>query len=730
MQYRKCAIALAALAGAVLVATQLFKTPAPASDERVQYRARVLDPDLSGGAIAPGSSDYVAWGSDGVVLRSSDGENWRPLETPVNTKILQVGFDGAGTWVAVGEAGTLLVSMNDGEQWRKKNPDSFALTINDVLYISPDAGLPVPDRGLWLAVAADGHFLSSADGGENWQTSRIDTEDDLLTLTWLKAENRVLVGGENGLVGASEDAAAWSIKRAETETPITGFHAFEDLVLGTSAWGRLLLSRDGGENWSLVQATKSVYFNDAAYDPVHQSIVLTSHNGHILHSEDAGESWHLIEAPYRGTRHFLGDVIFDPQTRRLLAFGYHGAIVQSTDGGKSWQDAPSGLRYSFVKVLYHPQRQDYIALGPRGFRAVSENAAESWQEIRESFDFYWREGVVTPSGATVIAGELGQMLRSESAGEDWSYVDITYPDPRTPPTYRALASLDDGVLLAAGPTGLILRSPDEGRSWAVMHHTPFSAGEAFTDLMVAPGGDTAIALEAFGGPYFSADSGQSWTRTAIEDERSFWHGSFLGTPNTAKGSLVTTAEGSTALAVGQSGLLALSGDAGRTWQLVALEAVSGKDLYGSFASRSHQVLFAFGEDGVLVRSEDFGRTWQNITVPTNATLRRMVELPKGGVLIAFGEAGAIIRSLDGGVSWQLADSGVSAELRAGLIEPETGYPLIVGRSGTLLRSRDDGLSWEQLPTHTQAHFRNGLVHPDTGDLFAFGDRIVHLQRQK
>ncbi|WP_027329559.1 WD40/YVTN/BNR-like repeat-containing protein [Marinimicrobium agarilyticum] len=713
MQNPKSVVALIALAGAILLATPFLNAPAPSSEGPILYRAEVLDPDFTGGAIAPDSGDYVAWGSDGVVMRSSDGERWHQLDTPTTAEILQLGFDNAGTWVAVGEAGTLLVSSDQGDHWQTKTPDTFALSINDVLYIRPEAGLPVPEKGLWLAVAADGHFLSSIDGGNRWQTSRIDTDDDLLTLTWVKDQGRVLVGGENGLVGTSEDGAAWTIQRADTETPITNFHVFEDLVLGTSAWGRLLLSRNGGTNWHLVQAEKSLYFNDAAYDPVHRSIVLTSHNGHIFHSDDAGESWHLIEAPYQGAGHSLGDVLFDPQTRRLLAFGSHGAVLQSDDGGKNWQERPSGLRESFVKVLYHPQRQTYLALGNRGFRAVSENAAASWQVLRHSFDFYWREGVVTPSGAIVIVGELGQILRSDNAGENWSYVNVTYPDPRTPPTYRALASLDKGVLLAAGPTGLILRSSDQGRNWTVVHHTPFSAGEAFTDLMASSDGSTAIAVEAFGGPYFSTDNGRTWNRAPTDDERNFWHGSALG---------------STALSVGQSGLLAMSGDAGRNWTRVELAAVSGKDLYGSFASRSHQALFAFGEGGVMARTEDWGRTWHKVSVPTTATLRRMLEIPQSGVLIAFGEKGTIIRSLDGGLHWQGADSGVSVELRAGLIEPHTGYPLIVGRSGTLLRSVDEGLSWARLPTHTQAHFRNGLVHPDTGDLFVFGDRIVRLQR--
>lgn len=714
MRYVTFALTLAALAGAALVLSQCVEPPASATTGLTQYRARVLDPDLTGGALAPRSGDYIAWGSDGRVLRSSEGKRWQQLDTPANVEIMKVGFDSAGTWVAVGKAGTLLVSNDEGERWHVKTPESFALTINDVLYIAPQSGLPVPKAGLWLAVADQGHFLSSSDGGDSWQTSRIDTDDNLLALSWLREDGRLLVGGENGLVGASEDGAAWNMKRADTETPVTAFHAFEGVVLGTSARGRLLLSRDAGKSWRLVQAEKSLYFNDAAYDPVHESIVLTSHNGHIFHSDDSGRSWRLIEAPYRGNRHFLGDVIFDPKTQRLLAFGTHGAIVQSSDGGRSWQDRPSGLRYSFTRVLYHPQQQRYVALGPRGFRALSKDAAISWQVVQQSFDFYWREGVVTPSGATLIAGELGQMLRSDDGGENWRYLDITYPDPRTPPTYRTIESLGDDVLLAAGPTGLILRSQDNGQNWSPVHHTPFRAGEAFTDLMVSPDQESAIAVEAFGGPYFSADAGRTWTRTTIEDERNFWHGSILT---------------SSALIVGQRGLLAVSGNAGKHWERIDLEAVSGKDLYGSFASPSHQLLFAFGEDGVLVRSEDLGHSWQTITTPIKATLRRMMEVPKSGVLIAFGEEGSIIRSLDAGLSWQTADSGVSAELRAGLIEPQTGYPLIVGRSGTLLRSSDDGLNWEALPTHTQAHFRHGLAHPETGDLFVFGDRIVRLQRQ-
>ena len=113
-----------------------------------------------------GDGRFIAVGDEGVVLISSDGENW--TESSSGNKDLYGITWGYGKYVAVGEAGTILVS-GDGNAWSSKN-SGVAGNINDVTW----------SYNQFIAVSDNGVLISK--DGETW-TVELSATDKLYGVT-------------------------------------------------------------------------------------------------------------------------------------------------------------------------------------------------------------------------------------------------------------------------------------------------------------------------------------------------------------------------------------------------------------------------------------------------------------------------------------------------------------------------------------------------------------------
>ncbi|MNW39088.1 hypothetical protein D3C74_161730 [compost metagenome] len=69
--------------------------------------------------IAYGNNIYIAVGSDGAIVRSTDAKSWTVIPSGTSTKIHAVAF-GNGVFVAVGNNNTILTSA-DGNIWKKQS---------------------------------------------------------------------------------------------------------------------------------------------------------------------------------------------------------------------------------------------------------------------------------------------------------------------------------------------------------------------------------------------------------------------------------------------------------------------------------------------------------------------------------------------------------------------------------------------------------------------------------
>ncbi len=101
--------------------------------------------------------------------------------------------------------------------------------------------------------------------------------------------------------------------------------------------------------------------------------------------------------------------------------------------------------------------------------------------------------------------------------------------------------------------------------------------------------------------------------------------------------------------------------------------------------------FAVGDTGTMIKSTDAGATWTPLTSGTSATLHG-VYFFGADEGVAVGDNGTILRTTDGGAAWQSVTSGVVDNLRSVSFNGTTG--ICGGDSQDILFSTDSGASWQ------------------------------------
>ena len=208
--------------------------------------------------------------------------------------------------VAVGEAGAILLSDDDGKSFRQAQQVPADSTLTSVTFVD--------DRHGW-AVGHWGVILHTDDGGEHWRLQRTDTA---------------------------------------TDQPIFSV-AFRDLNHGWAVglWSLLLETSDGGQTWQarkvgreqgLASATINFYSVFLGRD---RQVFATGEQGTVLRSADDGQSWKALETGYKGSL-WTGTETSDGE---LYVGGLRGNIYRSTNQGGSWHAVASGGTSSVTALL-------------------------------------------------------------------------------------------------------------------------------------------------------------------------------------------------------------------------------------------------------------------------------------------------------------------------------------------------------------------------------------------
>ncbi|MFU8831486.1 MAG: WD40/YVTN/BNR-like repeat-containing protein [Wenzhouxiangella sp.] len=225
----------------------------------------------------------------------------------------------------VGNLGKILHSSNGGTQWIDQSPS----TKNSLQSIA------AWDARELVAVGSAGTVLVSRDGGENWKWVEVPTSEIADTLLRVRViGERAWIVGEYGTLLVSEDRGHnWRQIIEPEDLTLHDIAGVGDRLVVVGEFGSILVSRDDGESWDplepLVEETlNSVYFEDSGRG---YAVGLA---GTILVTEDRGESW-ARQSPV--TEEHLYAVRWDG--RSWLAVGANGALMVQANGDAHWNAA-------------------------------------------------------------------------------------------------------------------------------------------------------------------------------------------------------------------------------------------------------------------------------------------------------------------------------------------------------------------------------------------------------
>jgi photosystem II stability/assembly factor-like uncharacterized protein len=354
----------------------------------------------------------------GTVLfqTKNGGGSWVPNIVTANqyTTIIDIGFqDIYNGWIICkeGQAGTEwcypMFTSDGGVNWNSCSNYTNPSSMIDALYFTN------PETG-WL-VGSHGSICCTK--------NRTDWDMQSLSTNYYQFTDLCFTSEQKGFAIGNHYDLAWysdlfqTNDAGKTWSVVNGF--FDCLqkiykVDNNNFWitGEFCnyQSKDGGENWQMVDAfgtgcTLDIFFMDTHHGWAacwYASDCKTV----IYHTSDEGENW--VEK-YVGEWEQLSSIQFLDQERGW-AVGQsceHGIILNTTDGGLTWTNQLSDSGDFFRKVYFSDVDHGWVA-GNHGSIFRTYDGGENWIQVNDGFEVVFEDVFIADTANLWAVGSIGQ----------------------------------------------------------------------------------------------------------------------------------------------------------------------------------------------------------------------------------------------------------------------------------------------------------------------------------
>lgn len=269
-------------------------------------------------------------------------------------------------------------------------------------------------EGRLVAVGNWGHIILSDDNGQNWrQAKQVPTRTTLTSVFFADAMHGWAAGHDTVVLHTADGGETWEMQYSDppAETPLLTIW-FENTQHGIAAgsFSFMLETFDGGKNWERRQmfteepeGFDQPHYNQFFWGPDRKSqLMLAAEAGHFYRSQDAGKTWEEIPVPYEGS-------IWGGMTTsqgRVLALGMRGNLFRSDDMGTTWTPVTSGTDQSLTSGV---QLADgtIVTVGLGGVVLVSKDNAETFTAIIRPTRTGQAAVAGGAEGGIIIFGDVG-----------------------------------------------------------------------------------------------------------------------------------------------------------------------------------------------------------------------------------------------------------------------------------------------------------------------------------
>jgi hypothetical protein len=378
-------------------------------------------------AVAFANGTFVAVGNLGSIVTSTNGTEWTTRSLPDTATELtdhtRFGIAyGGGRFVTVGLLDAFYSS--DGQAWVRSettDPSARASRLYGACY----------GAGRFVGVGQNRTYTSS--DGAIWTPSGLDNFGALRLTSVAYGMERFIATGADGRLYTSTDGSVWTYAKSTEGPPLYGVAQGNDRWVAVGDLGTILTSTNGLK-WTATPSPTTallinVVFANGLFHAVGGVEPPATEQGLLFTSED-GIQWESqpVNAPYllTGVAAGLG---------RTVAVGYRG-VIRASEGAAGWtpQDTVVTRRdlYDIIRA-----RNEFYAVGgysdPNEFgrfryTIVTSPDGRNWSQRIEGNDARL-SGICEGKGLLVAVGtqapgDNGEVIMTSTDGFVWSRLDL------------------------------------------------------------------------------------------------------------------------------------------------------------------------------------------------------------------------------------------------------------------------------------------------------------------
>ena len=444
----------------------------------------------------------------GVLLSSDQGAHWHESNSGLTSNLVLTLASCGSRYFAGTSAGGIYVSTNAGESWAQSDSGLIDTTVYSIVCLG---------NKMFAATKMNGVFLSD-DSGASWNAVNAGLPTGYMSSLVVSPNmgfgTTLYASGYGGIFRWSDSNGSWSlVGLADLYGYGSGVSSFavsrNTIVAGTNK-GSILVSTDGGTNWSTVSiggGTGYVYSLSFPSIGSDTTTVYAGTAGGVFQSTDSGHHWR-----WRGVGGTIPGASCIAGSGKILYAGsnYFGLFI-STNMGSVWHPANRGLiqyvlpthtnGYYSVTSLAVSRTRSFV--GAWDGLYVSIDSGETWSDFTTGLSLdHWPDGGAV--GPIIISGQslwvgtsYNGVIRSTDDGATWAEVNTGLPYMKVNNLARC-----GGKLYAM--SGAVFVSTNEGNTWLTAD-VPFSnfGGMVEVGSTLYSGGDMGV--------FRSTNDGTTWS---------------------------------------------------------------------------------------------------------------------------------------------------------------------------------------------------------------------------
>lgn len=249
-----------------------------------------------------------------------------------------------------GNTGALLISENNGENWRRVQIDT------EESFLTLDS---CPD-GSFIALTFDNQLWHGTADGTDWTPHGLPSQEQMMTAACAPDGSWWAAGSFTTVQSSSDKGSSWSETTLNEDAILTNLQFMDaSTAIATGEYGLVLLTENGGESWDYAGYLPDEFYPHGAHFASVDEGWVGGLNGFIYHTTDGGETW--SQQPTDTSMPVFGFV--DAGTS-LYAVGDNATVMTLANGQWKSLDTPNKPLYLRTGLAL-PNRQLLVA-GGRG----------------------------------------------------------------------------------------------------------------------------------------------------------------------------------------------------------------------------------------------------------------------------------------------------------------------------------------------------------------------------